>query len=192
MINRCLHIIAFIAAITGCFFFVACENDIQEIEKFSKREIGVEEGKNIVSLLSNGGIMRAKLTAPVLLRYQTQVPKVEFPKSLHVDFYDSLKHIESQLFAKYGEYKENQNLIYLRDSIVVFNIKGDTLLTNELYWDQNKHIFYNDKPTVVIQSNPRQRLYSKDGLTADQGLEWFTLKNLQPESFTVIPDSTYQ
>jgi LPS export ABC transporter protein LptC len=192
MTNRFLHIIAFIAALTSCFFFSACENDMQEIENFSKREIGVEEGKNIVSLLSNGGIMRAKLTAPVLLRYQTQVPKVEFPKTLHVDFYDSLKNIESQLFAKYGEYKENQNLVYLRDSIVVFNIKGDTLLTNELYWDQNRHIFYNDKPTIVIQSNPRQRLYSKDGLTADQGLQWFTLKNLQPESFTVIPDSTYQ
>jgi hypothetical protein len=192
MINRSLHIIYFFAAVTGCFFFTACENDMTEIENFSKREIGVEEGKNIVSMLSNGGIMRAKLTAPVLLRYQTQVPKVEFPNTLHVDFYDSLKNVESQLFAKYGEYKENQNLIYLRDSIVVFNIKGDTLLTSELYWDQNQRVFYNDKPTVVIQSNPRQRLYSKDGLTADQNLNWFTLKSLQPESFTVIPDSTYQ
>jgi hypothetical protein len=192
MINRPLHIIYFLAAVTGCFFFTACENDMTEVENFSKREIGIEEGKNIVSMLSNGGIMRAKLTAPVLLRYQTQVPKVEFPNTLHVDFYDSLKNVESQLFAKYGEYKENQNLIFLRDSIVVFNIKGDTLLTNELYWDQNQRVFYNDKPTVVIQSNPRQRLYSKDGLTADQNLQWFTLKSLQPESFTVIPDSTYQ
>ena len=191
MINRTSHIIFFLAAVTGCFFFTACENDISEVERFSKREIGIEEGKNIVSVLSNGGIIRAKLTAPVLLRHQTQVPKVEFPSSLHVDFYDSLKNVESQLFAKYGEYKENQNLIFLRDSIVVFNIKGDTLLTNELYWDQNQKIFYNDKPTIVIQTNPRQRLYSKDGLTADQNLQWFTLKSLQPESFTVIPDSTY-
>lgn len=181
-----------LAAVTGCFFFISCENDIGEVEQFTRREIGVEEGKNIVSVLSNGGITRARLTAPVLLRYQTQVPKVEFPNSLHVDFYDSLKNVESQLFAKYGEYKENQNLIFLRDSIVVFNIKGDTLLTNELYWDQNQKIFYNDKPTVVIQTSPRQRLYSKDGLTADQNLQWFTLKSLQPESFTVIPDSTYQ
>jgi LPS export ABC transporter protein LptC len=192
MINRPAHIIFFLAALSGCFFFAACENDMNEVDQISKREIGVEEGKNIVSMLSNGGILRAKLTAPVLLRYQTQVPKVEFPNTLHVDFYDSLKNIESQLFAKYGEYKENQNLIYLRDSIVVFNVKGDTLLTNELYWDQNRRIFYNDKPTVVIQTSPRQRLYSKDGLTADQNLQWFTLKSLQPESFTVIPDSTYQ
>ena len=192
MINRPAHIIFFLAAITGCFFFSSCENDITEVDNLGKREIGIEEGKNIVSLLSNGGIMRAKLTAPVLLRYQTQVPKVEFPNTLHVDFYDSLKNVESQLFAKYGEYKENQNLIYLRDSIVVFNIKGDTLLTNELYWDQNQRVFYNDKPTIVIQSNPRQRLYSSKGLTADQNMNWFTLKELQPGSFTVIPDSTYQ
>lgn len=106
MINRSLHIIILIAAVTGCFFFVGCENDIKEVENLNKREIGIEEGKNIESILSNGGVMKAKLTAPVLLRYQLQVPKVEFPKTLHVDFYDSLKRVESQLFAKYGEYKE--------------------------------------------------------------------------------------
>ncbi len=192
MTNRLLHITVFFAAVIGCIFLSACENDIKDVERFSKKEISVEEGKQIESFLSNGGILRAKLRAPVFLRYQTQVPKVEFPKTLHVDFYDSTRKIESELFADYGEYKENENLIYLRDNVVVFNVKGDTLRTNELYWDQNKQIFYNDKPTTVIQSSPRQKIISKDGLTANQDLTWFSLKNLQPGSFTIISDSTYQ
>ncbi len=192
MTNRLLHITLFFAAVIGCIFLSACENDIKDVERFSKKEISVEEGKQIESFLSNGGILRAKLRAPVFLRYQTQVPKVEFPKTLHVDFYDSTRKIESELFADYGEYKENENLIYLRDNVVVFNVKGDTLRTNELYWDQNKQIFYNDKPTTVIQSSPRQKIISKDGLTANQDLTWFSLKNLQPGSFTIISDSTYQ
>lgn len=192
MINRLLHTILYFAAVIGCIFLSACENDIKDVERFSKKEISVEEGKQIESFLSNGGVLRAKLRAPVFLRYQTQVPKVEFPNTLHVDFYDSTRKIESELFADYGEYKENENLIYLRDNVIVFNVKGDTLRTNELYWDQNKQIFYNDKPTTVIQSSPRQKIISKDGLTANQDLTWFSLKNLQPGSFTVIPDSSYQ
>lgn len=192
MTNRLLYIVTSFAAVIGCIFFSGCENDIKDVEKFSKKEISVEEGKQIESFLSNGGVLKAKLKAPVFLRYQTQVPKVEFPKTLHVDFYDSTRKIESQLFADYAEYKESENLIYLRDNVVVFNIKGDTLFTNELYWDQNKQLFYNDKPTTIIQSSPKQRIISKDGLTANQDLSRFSLKNLQPGSFTAIPDSSYQ
>ncbi len=192
MINRLSHIIKFFAAVIGCIFLYACENDMKDVEKFSKKEISVEEGKQIESFLSNGGVLRARLKAPIFLRYQTQVPKVEFPKTLQVDFYDSTRNIESKLFADYGEYKENANLIYLRDNVVVFNIKGDTLLTNELYWDQNKQLFYNDKPTTIIQSSPKQRIVSKNGLTATQDLSRFSLKDLEPGSFIIIPDSTYQ
>ena len=175
----------------GCFFFCACENKMEDVDRLTKKETGVEEGKNIESYLSNGGVLRAKLTAPYLLRHQTQIPSVEFTKSLHVDFFDSLKRVESQLFAKYGEYKENENKVFLRDSVVVFNVKGDTLFTNELYWDQNKQVFYNDKPTIISKANPRQKLFSKDGLTADQNFRWFTLKSIQPGSFAQVPDSTY-
>ncbi|HEX6915632.1 MAG TPA: LPS export ABC transporter periplasmic protein LptC [Chitinophagaceae bacterium] len=164
---------------------------MREVEKFARKDIGVEEGKQIESLLSNGGVLKARLTAPVFLRYQTQVPRIEFPKTLHVDFYDSTRNIESQLFAKYGEYKENENKVYLRDSVVIFNIKGDTLFTDELFWDQNTQLFFTDKPVVISQTKPqRQKIYGI-GLSADQNLSWFTIKNLQPPSFTEVPDSTY-
>lgn len=186
------HIVTFLAAVTGCFFVSGCENDMKDVDRFGRKHVSVEEGRQIESYLSNGGILRAKLTAPLFLRYQTQVPRIEFPKTLHVDFYDSTKNIESQLFAKYGEYKENENKVYLRDSVVIFNIKGDTLFTDELFWDQNRQVFYNDKPVVISQTAPqRQKIYGI-GLTADQNLRWFTVKNLQPPSFTQIPDSTYQ
>lgn len=178
------------AALLGCFFMYACENKMEDVDKLSKKEVGVEQGINIESYLSNGGVLRAKLTAPALLRHQSQVPRVEFTKSLHVDFYDSLKRVESQLFAKYGEYKENENKVFLRDSIIVFNVKGDTLRTDELYWDQNKQIFFTDRPVEISQISPRQKIFGI-GLTADQNLRWFTIRNLQPPSNLVVPDSTH-
>jgi LPS export ABC transporter protein LptC len=191
MINRSSHIKYYIAALIGCFFFCACENKMEDVDRFSKKEVSVEEGTNIESYLSNGGVLRAKLTAPLLLRHQTEVPRVEFTRSLHVDFYDSLKQVESQLFAKYGEYKENENKVFLRDSVVVFNVKGDTLKTSQLYWDQSKQIFYNEVPTLVIQGRNQQRIISQKGIVADQNFKWFTLNEIDPASFINVPDSTH-
>jgi LPS export ABC transporter protein LptC len=191
MINRSSHIKYHIAALIGCFFFCACENKMEDVDRFSKKEVSVEEGTNIESYLSNGGVLRAKLTAPLLLRHQAEVPRVEFTRSLHVDFYDSLKQVESQLFAKYGEYKENENKVFLRDSVVVFNVKGDTLKTSQLYWDQSKQIFYNEVPTLVIQGRNQQRIISQKGIVADQNFKWFTLNEIDPASFINVPDSTH-
>ncbi len=133
------------AFISGCFFIVACENDIKEVEALGKKKINVDEAHNIESYLSQNATMKAKLTAPLMLRTQADTPITEFPKTLHVDFYNDSTLIESQLFAKYGRYLQNENKVYLKDSVVVFNIKGDTLRSDELYWDQDKQLFYTDK-----------------------------------------------
>lgn len=192
MTKNFFHINLITAALLGCFFLSACENKMEDVDRFSKQQVGVEEGKNIESFLSNGGGLRARLTAPLLLRYQTTVPRVEFTRTLHVDFFDSLKRVESQLFARYGEYKENDNKVFLRDSVIVYNVQGDTLWTNELYWDQNKQLFYNDKPVIISKATPRQKIYSQNGLLADQNFQWFQLKDIQPGSFAVVSDSTYK
>ncbi|MGI8636113.1 MAG: LPS export ABC transporter periplasmic protein LptC, partial [Segetibacter sp.] len=101
------------AIITGCFFVWSCENDIREVQDLNKKAISVEEGKQIESYLSENGKIKAKLTAPLMLRYQKDTPKVEFPKSLHVDFYNDSTKVESQLSAKYGRYMENENKVFL-------------------------------------------------------------------------------
>ncbi len=173
----------------------SCENDIKLVKALGEHKLGIEEGKNIESIMTNGGKPTARLTAPLMLRYQTDSAKVEFPKSLHVDFYDSLSTVESQLYASYGRYLENDNKVYLSDSVIVFNRKKDTLWCKELYWDQALGVYYTDKPVVISQQNPRQKIYGQ-GLRADQNFKWFTLNkigriNTGKQSFINIADSTY-
>jgi hypothetical protein len=51
--------------------------------------------------------------------------------------------VESYIFSKYGKYTEYNNKVYLRDSVVAYNIiKKDTLWCDELWWDQDKRIIY--------------------------------------------------
>ena len=59
--------------------------------------------------------------------------------------------IESKLDARYAKYFEGESKVYLRDSVIVFNTKGDTLYCEELYWDRNRtgEEFYTDKPVRI-------------------------------------------
>ncbi|WP_290709608.1 LPS export ABC transporter periplasmic protein LptC [Flavihumibacter sp. CACIAM 22H1] len=169
-----------ITALLGCCIFfalllTACENTQEELNALSKKRIAVEEAKFIESYLSQGGKMKARLTAPVMNRYQTDSPYIEFPNSLHVDFYNDSLKVESQLNAKYGRYRETEQRVFLRDSVTVFNQKKDTLKSKELWWDQNKEIFYTDKDVEIHQ--PDKIIYGK-GLEADQSFNWYLIKEI--------------
>ena len=161
------------ALVLGCFFFWSCENDEKTIEEFTKNVQTKEEAKNIQTYLSQGNRMRAKLVAPYMLRYQSDTVYVEFTKSLHVDFFDSTGKTDSQLDALYGKYYESLNKVYLRDSVVVSNVQGDTLRCPDLWWDQKAQKFYTDKRVRIRKSG---NMFYGIGMEAKQDLSDIKIK----------------
>jgi LPS export ABC transporter protein LptC len=191
MINQLFHKKLIKAALlTGCFFMCACENDVNEVRELGRRRQNIEEGKNIESYLSMNGKMRAHLTAPLLLRYVDSGNMAEFPRSLHVDFYNDSAKIESQLRARFGRYKENENKVYLRDSVVVFNTKGDTLFCEDLYWDQTTQKFYTSRKVTMSRNYRKSLITGNNGMTATQDLSTISFFKIDPNSFYYVPDST--
>ena len=134
----------------------------------------VEEAKDMTAIFSQQGNLKAHLKAPIMLRYQGDTIMTEFPKTLHVDFYDSSAKRESWLDARYGKYFESFNRVLLRDSVKVINIQGDTLSTQELWWDQNERKFYTDSTVRIITKDKRIR--GGKGMEAGQDLSWYTIK----------------
>jgi LPS export ABC transporter protein LptC len=150
-----------LAALCGCLFF-GCVNDVKKTQALFDKKIGVDEATDVESYLSQGGKMKGKLTSPVMYRYQDTLPRIEFPKTLHVDFFDDSLKVESQLDAMFARYFETQNKVFLKDSVTVFNVQGDTLHCNELWWDQGLQKFHTDKPV---------RIHRKDMIMFGVGLE---------------------
>ncbi|RYF99323.1 MAG: LPS export ABC transporter periplasmic protein LptC [Chitinophagaceae bacterium] len=160
------------ALILGCFFVIGCENDLKKVDGLLQKKSGVEEARQIEAYMSEAGKTKAKLLAPLMLRYMVDSSYMEFPKTLHVDFYNDSAIVESTLDARYAKYFETQKKIFLRDSVIVINmVSGDTLKSRELWWDQNKEEFYTDKPAEVHQRNGNT-LYHRNGLRAAQDLSW--------------------
>lgn len=170
----------------ACVFFMAsCENDIKVVQALGEKKTGVEEGKKIESFLSQDGKMKARLTAPLMLRYLDS-NRIVFSKTMHVDFYNDSLKIESTLFAKYGTYLQGDSKVFLKDSVIVINIKGDTLFTDELWWDQNRQLFYTDKPAHIRK--PGEHFDGMAGMEADQNFRKYTLK--QTSGTFLTGDST--
>jgi len=176
-----------VLSISCCLFISACENDPKMIDDWSKKKEMVEVGKNIEAYLSQESKVKAKLTAPLMLRHEADTLYTEFPNSLHVDFYDDSTKIESWVDSKHGKYFENLNKVYLWDSVVVINIKGDTLKSPDLWWDQNTKLFYTDKYAQYLKKD--KQIYPGKGLEATQDFKRITFK--EPTGIVHVSDTSF-
>jgi len=154
--------------LSGCCFVFACENDVKEIKDLTEKKVMKEEAIKIEGFLSQGGKLKAKLKAPLMLRVAADTLYVEFPNTLHVDFYDDSAQIETRLDSRYGKYFENLGKVYLRDSVIVITVKGDTLKSPDLWWDQNTKFFYTDK--YAVYHGIGKVIHGGKGLLATQDL----------------------
>jgi LPS export ABC transporter protein LptC len=179
-----------VAFVSSCFFMAACENDVDAVKALGAKVGGIDVGKDVAIYVSNNGKLGAKLTAPLMNRYLLDSSKmIEFPTSIHVDFFKDSNQIESQLSAKYAKYKETENIVYLKDEVVIFNTLGDTLWCKEMYWDQNTGKFYTEQDVVVKQHSPLSKIYGK-GLEANQNLTDIRIFKPQSNSYAIIQDSS--
>lgn len=169
--------------------FISCENDEKEVETVLSSRLGKEETRDVEITYTVGGKTRSILKAPVMLRIQDTVPFVEFPKSIKADFYNEEGVVESFLSAGYGRYRENQGVIFIRDSVIVINrFKGDTLYCRELYWDRHRtgREFYTQKPVRI--RTPTQVI---DGVGMESDQDFRDWQILQPSGTVEVPASRF-
>jgi LPS export ABC transporter protein LptC len=191
MINRniILKIITAVTLTSSCFFMASCENNMNDVKALSSKQGGIDIGKEVAIYVSDNGKMSAKLMAPVMKKYLVDSGKmVEFPNTIKVDFYKDSNVVDSKLSADYANFKQEENKIFLRGNVVVYNVKGDTLWCKEMFWDQNTGKFHTNKEVVVKQHSPISKIYGL-GLEANQDLTDITIIKPQSNSFAIISDS---
>jgi len=148
----------------------SCENDIQMVNKITDPTVIPEvAGSEVEILYSDSAKIKAKITAPELNRFRKQdnKPYLEFPKGIHVYFYDDNFKLKAEVYSKYAIYQEAAKLWEARNDVVVVNVKGDRLNTEQLFWDENKQIIYTNKFAKVTKLNGEVAIGQR-GMTAAQ------------------------
>lgn len=166
----------------------SCGNSDEEVSEYNSKSLGIEEIKNADINYTLGGKAKAKLTSPLMLRVQEINPYVEFPKKLHVDFFNETGAVDSRLDALYGKYFDQESKVFLKDSVKVINILGDTLYCNELWWDRSRKgsEFYTDKPVRI-----RRKLQIIDGIGMDASQDFKAWHIINPVGIINVPNSQF-
>ena len=157
-----LFAIIFFACIYGCG-----GNDLSKINAISAKVAAkpVESSRGVTIIYSDSARVKAILTSPHVLQYQTEKPYQELPEGLHIDFYNHEGQIANSLDAGYGIRYESEHKVMVENNVRVINSKGEKLNTEQLYWDENKKIIYTDK---YVKYQKSDGIYEGDGMDADE------------------------
>jgi len=164
----------------------ACKNDMETISSFIIDDsLPGESAKDVEMIYSDSGRVMIKLVTPILNRYITDSPYIEFPEGLHLFFYDSLMNVKSELTANYGINLENKKTMEVKDDVVITNHeKNEVLNTEHVIWDQKIKKIYSD--VFVKRTTPDGVLYG-EGFDADESLKSWKLRKVSGE-FTFEED----
>jgi len=159
-----------IPILLGIMLF-SCENDINVINSLK-----IDEGHAIESTfdvdmeLSDSGKLSMRIKSPQVDKYIEPREYMEMPKGIHIIFYDSIGKVRSTLDADYAISYSQSKIMVAKNNVVAVNDQGQTLYTEELIWDQNKHIIFTKNEVKVVTNN---KILFGDGLTADESFnDW--------------------
>ena len=155
----------------------ACKNDIKTVSALSNDDSSaVLVAHDIEFIFSDSAFVKAKLTSPLMEKYESDAPYTLFPKGFKIVFYKGYNKIESELVAEYGINYEKQKLLVAKQNVVVKNIsKNEQLETEELTWDQRKKIIFSEQKVKI--TTPSEILFG-DGLHSDEKFDRYEIKNL--------------
>ncbi|MBT3209965.1 MAG: LPS export ABC transporter periplasmic protein LptC [Bacteroidetes bacterium] len=156
-------------------FLFSCENDIEEIKLLTNTDsLPIQSVKDSEIIFTDSSILKMKMISPRIKRYDNNVnPYLEFPEGIEVIFYDKWKNESSSLRANYAIYLERRDLWQARENVVVVNTSGDTIKTEQLFWDKRKKITYSDKYVEIITED---EITFGEGFQADQNFDYWTIR----------------
>ena len=157
-----------IPILLGVMLF-SCENDINVINSLQIDEgQAVESTYNVVMELSDSGKVSMSMESPQVDKYLAPREYIEMPKGIHIIFYDSAGAVRSTLDADYAISYSQSKIMVAKNNVVAVNDQGQTLYTEELIWDQNKHTIFTKNEVKIVTDN---KILFGDGLTADESFK---------------------
>lgn len=134
-----------------------------------------ERAEDIEMIYSEAGNVKAKLTAPELLKNREEKPYTEFKKGVTVQmFNDNLVEV-STLNSKYAIKYEDDEETIVRNNVVVTNINGDKLETEELIRNDKTGEL---KTTEFVKITTATEIIYGMGLQANEDFSWYRIDSM--------------
>lgn len=154
-------------ALAVAFVIYSCKGKLDEAEKLDLSQTPVQVVDDMFVVQSDNGILKMRVESEIMEKYETDTSSYElFPKGVSVFGYNEAGELETLIQsdqAKHYKAKRVEDEIWSAfGNVVIQNIiKQETMETDTIYWDSNKHEIYTDCYV---------RLYSPSGFMQGYGM----------------------
>jgi len=159
-------------------FFSSCSSKVASdipSELLTSKKTPSVEATNFQTFYTDSGVVRFSLKAPKLLIFsQEREPYKEFPEGFHIQQFDANRKVISELSANYGKNYEREQKWLATGNVVMVNIKGDSLRTEELIYLINQDRIYSDKFVNIKKGD--QNITGTGGFESDSQMTQWTFK----------------
>jgi LPS export ABC transporter protein LptC len=130
--------------------FVSCSNDPKLVQEFVSSEVlPIEKIEGAEMLHTENGKLKVKIVATTIERFNNQQPQLVFSNHLVVYFYNDSAMVQSTLKAEYAEINDEKKLMTAKENVILTNIAGKKLESEELIWDEKNNKIYTDKKVKI-------------------------------------------
>jgi LPS export ABC transporter protein LptC len=153
--------------------FIGCQESQQAVAVKKKKGTfeAAEYAEKVTIEYTDSGKLRARVFSPILAAVKSKRnPYLLMKKGLKVDFYDENGNLESYMTAEYGVSFMEEKKVVVRRNVEILNIKGETLNTEELVWDQQSGVIRTDK---FVKITGEDQITTGTGLVSNQAFtDW--------------------
>lgn len=181
LLNQVILIFSVASLTLSCSSKVA--SDIPS-ELVTLKKIPSVEAFNFETYYTDSSIVRYFLKTPRLLIFdQEKSPYKEFPDGFHLQQFDNHKKIISELSANYGKNFEAEQKWLATGNVVMVNVKGDTLRTEELIYLIKEDKIYSEKFVNIKQGD--QDINGTGGFESDSQMKKWAFKKTSGHIYVI-------
>ncbi|MDE6498430.1 MAG: LPS export ABC transporter periplasmic protein LptC [Muribaculaceae bacterium] len=128
---------------------------------------------DVSTYISDSGYVRYHIVTPLWQMFEeSQDPFWRFPDGLDLEQYDLTMHPQANIRSDSATYFSRRRLWRLDGHVVMVNVDGDSFLTSQLFWDQQKRQVYSDSFIHIVRTD---RIIEGYGFTSNENMTAYTV-----------------
>jgi len=154
--------------------FAACKSSGNKTELLEyEGKYPDESAENMTITVSDSGRTSFIVNTPMLNRYNGDTSYVDCPKGITIISFNDFGRKQAIITASYA-CQINNNLFKATDNVVIHDLEsGDSVITDEVIWDQRRRIIYSTKSVKQIKGDGSVNY--GDGFDADERFTRYTI-----------------
>ncbi len=166
--------------------FMSCKEEVKNTIDlaFDPEKIPTLNTDSVTMLISDSGLIRYKMISKTWESFdKAKDPYQRFPDGFYGEQFDTTFAIVTTVKSDTAWYFTNRKVWKLKGNVFIRNKEETSYTSDELYWDQRKHLIYSDK-YVEVKRPDKMTIKGTGGFESNEQMTEYRFKNVKDSPIT--------